>query len=415
MGGTLSFLREAEWLGAARARSIMLALAIVLPVLAIGWLALSRAGIDPAGHPIGTDYLSFWTAARFAASGDPQAAYDIAAHHAAQIAQAGLDPGYAAFFYPPAFLLALLPFGLFGYFPSLILWLAVTFAAYWRTVRAWTAGWGGTVPAMIAYPAVLANAGQGQNGFLTAALFGGGALLVERRPWLAGALLGALVIKPHLALVIPFALLFRGAWKSIAAAAISGATICLASLLLFGTDTWAGFFRGSALARETLESGLVDPAKMQSLFAGLRLWGAPLELAYGLQLLLFLGVVAALALVARSGAGNRAQGAIMAAGALVSTPFLLDYDLTLAAVPLAWLFIEARRTGFLPWEKLVLAAAFILPLVSRTLASSLGLPLAPFVLAALFLLVVRRARSEHRHAAVHVDGLPGDVAALAAR
>ena len=412
MGGTLSFLRDAEWLGAARARSIMLALAIVLPVLAISWLALSRGGIDPAGHPIGTDYLSFWTAARFAASGEPQAAYDLAAHHGAQIAQAGLDPGYAAFFYPPAFLLALLPFGLLGYFPSLILWLAVTFGAYWRTIRAWA---GGSLPAVIAYPAVLLNAGQGQNGFLTAALFGGGALLVERRPWLGGALLGALVIKPHLALVIPFALLFRGAWKSIAAAAISATTICLASLLLFGTETWAGFFRGSALARETLESGLVDPAKMQSLFAGLRMWGAPLGVAYGLQLLLFLGVVAALALVARSGAGNRAQGAAMAAGALVSTPFLLDYDLTLAAVPLAWLFIEARRTGFLPWEKLVLAAAFILPLVSRTLASSLGLPLAPLVLAALFLLVVRRARSEHRHAAVDVDGLPGDVAALAAR
>jgi hypothetical protein len=268
---------------------------------------------------------------------------------------------------------------------------------------------------VIAYPAVLLNAGQGQNGFLTAALFGGGAFLVERRPWLGGALLGALVIKPHLALVIPFALLFRGAWKSIAAAALSATAISLASLLLFGAETWAGFFRGSALARETLESGLVDPAKMQSLFAGLRLWGAPLGVAYGLQLLLFLGVLAALALVARSGADNRAQGAAMAAGALVSTPFLLDYDLTLAAIPLAWLFVEARRTGFLAWEKLVLAAAFILPLVSRTLASSLGLPLAPLVLAALFLLVVRRARSEHRHSAVDVDRLPGDVAALAAR
>lgn len=415
MGGKLSFLRQAEWLSAARARSVMLVLSVMLPALAVGWIGMSRAGIDPAGHPIGTDYLSFWTAARFATSGEPQAAYEIVVHHRAQIAQAGLDPGYAAFFYPPAFLLALMPFGLLGYFPSLILWLVVTFAGYWRTVRAWTGGWGGALIAAIAYPAVLLNAGQGQNGFLTAALFGGGALLVERRPWLGGALLGALIIKPHLALVIPFALLFRGTWKSIAAAAISASAICLASLLLFRTETWLAFLRGSALARETLESGLVDPAKMQSLFAGLRLWGAPLEVAYTLQLLLFLAVIAALALVARGRASNRAQGAAMAAGALVATPFLLDYDLTLAAVPLAWLFVEARRTGFLPWEKLVLAAAFVLPLLSRTLALTFGLPLAPLVLAALFLLVVRRARSEHRHPAVDVNGLPGDVAALAAR
>jgi hypothetical protein len=415
MGGTLSFFRTADWLSETRARAIMLILAVLLPALALLWIALSRDGLDPAGHPLGTDYLSFWTAARFAVEGEPAAAYDIVRHHAAQRAQAGIDPGYAAFFYPPAFLLALLPFGLFGYFTSLALWLGVTFTAYWRAVRGWAAGWGGSLPALIAYPAVLSNAGQGQNGFLTAALFGGGALLIGRRPWLGGALLGALVIKPHLALVIPLALLFRGAWRSFAAAAISAASICLASFLLLGVEAWTGFIDASTLARATLESGLVDPAKMQSFFAALRLGEAPLAAAYALQTLLFLSALAGLALVARSRADSRAQGAAMIAAALIATPFLLDYDLTLAAFPLAWLFVEARRTGFLPWEKLVMGAAFILPLVSRSLAMSAGIPMAPLVLAALFLLVVRRARSDHHHSAVDVDRLAGDVAGLAAR
>ena len=415
MGGTLSFFREAEWLSAARARAVMLMLALLLPGLALLWILLSRNGLDPAGNPIGTDYLSFWTAARFAVDGEPAAAYDIAAHHAAQRAQAGMDPGYAAFFYPPAFLLAVLPFGLFGYFTSLAFWLGMTFTFYWRAVRGWTAGWGGALPALVAYPAVLSNAGQGQNGFLTAALFGGGALLIDRRPWLGGALLGALVIKPHLAIVVPFALLFRGAWRSIAAATASAATICLASLLLFGAETWSGFIHASALARATLESGLVDPAKMQSFFAALRLREAPLPVAYTLQILLFLSALVGLALVARSRADSRAHGSAMIAAALIATPFLLDYDLTLAAFPLAWLFTEARRTGFLPWEKMGLGAAFILPLVSRSIAMSTGIPVAPLVLTALFLLVVRRARSDHHHAAVDVNRLPGDVAGLAAR
>nr|WP_295371928.1 glycosyltransferase family 87 protein [uncultured Sphingosinicella sp.] len=415
MALAISSLRDADWLGDTRTRAVMLTFAVTLPGLAVVWIAMSRGGIDPAGHPIGTDYLSFWTAARFAVSGEAAAAYDIAAHHAAQRTQAGTDPGYAAFFYPPTFLLALLPFGLFGYFTSLALWLGTTLAAYWHAFRGWACGWSAASLALIAYPAVLSNAGHGQNAFLTAALIGGGALLVERRPWLAGVLLGALIIKPHLALVIPFALLFRGEWRSIAAAAASAAALCLAALLVLGSESWIGFFEGTALARTTLENGLVDPAKMQSLFAAARLLGTPLPLAYGLQAALFALALLGLFLVARAGADARAQGATMTAAALVSTPFLLDYDLTLAAFPMVWMFIEARRTGFLPWEKIVLAAAFILPLISRSLAMSAGIPLAPLVLGALFLLVVRRARSDHRHAAVDVDGLPSDVGALAAR
>jgi hypothetical protein len=80
----------------------------------------------------------------------------------------------------------------------------------------------------------------------------------------------------------------------------------------------------------------------------------------------------------------------MIVGALLVSPFLLDYDLVILAAPLAWMLRQGLRTGFRDWEKLVLAAAFILPAVSRTLATQIHLPLAPFVLAALFALVLRR-------------------------
>ena len=43
-----------------------------------------------------------------------------------------------------------------------------------------------------AYPAVFVNLGHGHNGFLTAALMGGGLVLLDRRPWLAGILFGLL-------------------------------------------------------------------------------------------------------------------------------------------------------------------------------------------------------------------------------
>jgi hypothetical protein len=410
----LSPIRDARWLSDVRARAVRNVLLLLLPSLAILWMLLGRDGIDPVGKPIGTDYLSFWTAARFAVAGEPSAAYDIAAHHSAQRSAAGPDTAYSAFFYPPTFLLALLPFGFLPYLASLAAWLGVTFFAYARVVRAWAADWQSALLALVAFPAILINAGHGQNGFLTAALLGGGSLLVARRPWLAGALLGALIIKPHLALVVPFALLFRGAWKSIAGAALSACLLSALSLLLFGRRSWQGFLDGAPLAQATLERGLVDPAKMQSVFAAVRMFGGSIELAYGLQAATAAATIAGLLHLARIKADARAQGAAMVAGAMLATPFLLDYDLTIAAIPLVWLMIEARRTSFLPWEKAGLAAAFLLPLVSRSLAQATGVPLAPLVVGALFLLVLRRARSNHRHPAVDVQGLPGDVGRLAA-
>lgn len=80
----------------------------------------------------------------------------------------------------------------------------------------------------------------------------------------------------------------------------------------------------------------------------------------------------------------------MIVAAALASPFLLDYDLIILAIPLAWLLRAGARTGFLDGEKTTMAAAFALPLVSRMLATDARLPLAPFVMAAIFLVVLRR-------------------------
>src|SRR4051812_20046488 len=368
-----SFLRDAAWLSDDRARAVRNALLVLLPATIVVWLILSHGPIDPTGKALGTDYLSFWSAARLALAGHPAAPYDVAAHYAAQrAAVGGADVGYAAFFYPPAFLLVLLPFGLLPYLASLAAWLATTLYAYWRAVRLWLRDEAGARLSFLAYPALILNAGHGQNGFLTAALLGGGTFLLEARPWLAGALLGALVIKPHLALLVPLALLLRGLWRPFLSAAVSATLLVGLSAALLGLDAWRGFLAAAPLARATLEQGLVDPAKMQSLFAAVRLHGGGLGLAYALQGIVTLAAAAGLVLAARARAVGAAQGALLVAASLLATPFLLDYDLTLAAFPLAWLFVEARRTGFRPYETIVLGAVFILPLVSRLIATYAG-------------------------------------------
>jgi hypothetical protein len=133
---------------------------------------------------------------------------------------------------------------------------------------------------------------------------------------------------------------------------------------------------------------------MQSLFAALMLWHAPLWLAYGAQILLALGViVSACFIIRRHRPDHFALSALTVSATLLMTPFMLDYDLLLSAIPLGWLIMSGLKDGFRPWEKIVALAMFILPLFARSLALNLHLPLAPLVLLAFYGIVARRIMS----------------------
>jgi hypothetical protein len=370
-------------------------MAAVSIVAAVGWIALSRNGLDPSGKPLGTDFLSFWAASKIALTGDAENVYVVGLHYAAQQAAfPGSEISYAAYFYPPVYLLVCLPLALLPYFASLVVWLTATGYLYWRVVRQFFRDAHGASMALLAFPAVLVNIGHGQNGFLTAALFGGAVLACEKRPILAGVLFGSLAFKPHLAILVPIALAARGAWKTFVAAALTAVGLVVLSVAVFGIESWKGFLAASPLAKATLEHELVGSAKMQSVFAAVRLLHGSLFAAYAIQAAVAVMACALLLLLARRSARPLTQGVALVSAALLATPFLLDYDLTLLAIPLAWLFSEGRRTGFLAWEKILLLAAFVLPLVSRLVADRLGLPLGPPVLAGIFLLILRRGLRE---------------------
>jgi alpha-1,2-mannosyltransferase len=399
----LGALSRADWLSAQRARAWGWLLLGVTAAIGVGWIATAHGGLDLAGKPLGTDFTSFWTASKLALAGTPASAYDVAAHHAEQVAIFGRDTGYAAFFYPPIFLLVCLPLAALPYLASLAAWLTATGALYWRMARAWLGEAFGAMP-IFAFPAVMSNIGHGQNGFLSAALFGAGALWLQRRPILAGVCLGALAYKPHLGIMIPIALLVAGRWKTFAAAGVTVIALAAASYGLFGLQSWRGFLADSSLARATLEQGLVGDAKMQSVFAAVRLWDGGLGLAYGLQATVAAAAAAGLVWLRRRAPNGGAEGPAMIVAALIASPFLLDYDLIILAAPLAWMLREGARNGFLSWEKTILLAAFVLPAVSRTLATDIRLPLAPLVMAALFIAILRRGAQAETPEGVTPDG-----------
>ncbi|MEE8444458.1 MAG: DUF2029 domain-containing protein, partial [Alphaproteobacteria bacterium] len=156
-------------------------------------------------------------------------------------------------------------------------------------------------------------------------------------------------------------------------------------------ESWAAFFSYAGFTREyVLESGATGWHKFQTLFAALRNWGAPVWLAYGGQAALALGVAGLVTGIWRGEARFELKAASLVAGTLLATPYFLDYDLMMLALPIAWLARDGLRTGFQPWEKSILAASFVLPLISRPIAEFTTVPLGVIVPLALFWAIVVR-------------------------
>jgi alpha-1,2-mannosyltransferase len=390
----IAWLRDAAWLSRRRAIAYSKIAVFAFAIIASAWIYAGDRLIDPRGKPVGADFVSFWAASALALGGTPASVYDPAQHRVAEQGAVGRsDIPYYAWFYPPVFLLLVLPLALVPYGWSLAIWLSLTGAAYAAIVRRLLPAPGVLWPAF-GFPAALFNVMHGQNAFLTVTLFGGGILLLDRRPILAGALLGTMAYKPQLGCLIPLALLASGRWTAIAAAFGSAALLVAASFALFGTQTFVAFLAATDLARRALEDGLVDWDKMESLFAGVRLLGGSLIIAYAAQALLALAAAAAVIVAWRGRASTAAKGAVLAIASLLFSPFLLEYDLVLLAIPIAWLTWDGARNGFLPWEKASLALAWLVPLVSRPIASLANLGIAPLVCGLLLVTALRRALRE---------------------
>jgi alpha-1,2-mannosyltransferase len=383
-------LRDAVWLDSARANGyarILLAISFTaLAALAV----MSPNGVDPRGEPLGTDFSNVWTAAKLALSGHPASVYDTAAQQALQRETFGDKSGFYPFFYPPIYLLICWPLALMPYLVALAVWLSATGAAYVAVVRKIGAPSIGLV-AILAFPAVFVTIGHGQNAFFTTALLGGGAMLLDRRPILAGVLLGCLAYKPHLAMVAPVALIAMGRWRTLASAAATAILLCLLSLAVFGVDTWKAFFASAPLIRAVLDQQLLSVEKLQSAYGAVRLVGGGSAVAYAVQGGVTVCTLGALFVLLRKPMSSGARGALIATAACLTSPYVLDYDLALLAIPLAWMAAEAIRSDWLPWEKAILALAFTLPAFSRALAGAVYIPAAPCVIALLFCCVARRA------------------------
>ena len=348
-------LRDLGWLDAERARVYAIALTIVWVGILVRIIWSLPGGHNADGLPFGTDYSSFWAASRLVLTGLPADVYVVSMHHLAELPV--LLKGYEAFYYPPPFLVLCIPLAMLPFFPSLVVFLCMTGAALVGTVRgilrtAWA------VPAILAYPPVLMNIVSGQNAFLTAAILGSGLTILDRRPRLSGAILGLMVIKPHLALGVPIALIISRRWNTLACAGAAALGLVALSCIICGWDTWSTFFANAHNARDTLEQGTVGFTKLQSAFAVARWLGVSVTPAYMVQ-----SVAAALSIfiliwAQRQGVSAAVERSLIVLASLLMTPFLLFYDMCILVLPLTWMLRYWIDHGFQPWSKLVLLLVF---------------------------------------------------------
>jgi len=403
----LAGLRDADWLTGPMIRRLgMVAAASLLLLFAAEWWVHLHPAFGSGivgGLPLGEDFVNYWSGARLAADGQVGTVYNLRAFLDFERTHAAPFDQFRWYAYPPVALVIFQPLALLDYTPAYVAWLiGGTALCAWVLTPA--IGWRMALLTVLATPAVFFNAVAGQNGEITAALMAGGVVLLDRRPWLAGLMFGALCYKPQFGVLIPVALLAAWRWRTFLAAGATVVAMTGASLLLYGRGTWAAYLRNAPMNRYILENGRLPDLglaheaylpfwhRMPTMFAAARLAGAGLPLAYALQIVAAIAAVAAVAIAWRRKAPTPVLGAVLVLATLLATPYSWDYDFVALTFAVVWLWRDAStRTGFLPWEKLLLAASLVATLLFGPVSKATHLQIAPLVLWLALAFAVRRS------------------------
>lgn len=276
--------------------------------------------------------------------------------------------------YPPPFLFVAMGIAVLPYIPGLIAWQAATLGPFTWTVTRVT-GWRDAWMFVLGAPITLICVTHGHNGFLTGLLLGGGLMLLEKRAFVAGLLLGGLVYKPQFALVIPPLLLITWNWRAILGAALSSLGLIGLTIAAWGWPVWQAFLDSLSLTRHVvIEQGNTGWHKIVSAFSMVRCWGGSIGFAYAVQGAVTIGAVATTLWLART-ARPALRNAGVCAAVLLSTPYVLDYDFVLLGLGVAWLWRDGDEHGFGRHEPLLLGLVWIAPLVARQVAELTLFPL----------------------------------------
>lgn len=329
------------------------------------------------------DFAAFYAAAITAGSDSPQSVYNNALMHSLESKLKGVDQTKLPWRYPPVFLVMIAFLAKFNYLIAWFIWLFGTLAGAVLVIQAW----GGFKTAwlfFLSFTGTYLNLLYGQNGFLSLMFLGGGLLLLPQRPFAAGLVLGCLAYKPHLAWLIPLALIGGRHWSALTGCLVSGLILCASSLAAYGWPIWSDFLAVAPRAMADIRSGAAPFSQMPTVLAAARLIGLGDWLALAAQSLAALTAGAAVLWSWRKSIDHGIKSGLLVAAVLLAAPHTFGYDLTLLALPLIIMADRLNKgRGSLPTAAL-LALGWAAPLIGLVAAVKLNLPFTALVLVALF-------------------------------
>lgn len=362
------------------------ALLIAAAIIGLLLMRLSAAhGLVLAnGQPVFGDFIGFWSAGRAALDGHADQVHDravIFSYH--QLAAPGVQ--YVAWWNaPPTFLLVVMALALLPFPTAAIVFLIGGGALYFVAARKLLPD-ARTLIFAATLPAAVFHLGTVQTGLLIAGVSGLALYWLDRRPLAAGALVSALAIKPHLALLWPLMLALSGRWRAFGAAATGTIAFVGLAALVFGPDSFLRFFDNLSASQRVVSEQLSTTPAYASLYGNLIDAGLLPTLATAAQATSALAaLVLSLWLFRR--APREIAGAALCAATLLISPYLFFYDFTLLAVGAA--LLGAPRDRF---EIIAFVAAWSAGL-SLTIGYFAPIPLCPLAAWLILLAAARRAR-----------------------
>jgi Glycosyltransferase family 87 len=373
-------LRQSAWFNFERVNGYAKCIAFVF-LLSLAWFFYDAIYLR------GSDFQAFWSAARLLVQGGPDAAYDLEQQRALQVGMP--TDGFMAFVHPPPFLLFIAPLGLLSYSAAFLAWNIVTFVAW--VVAAYLIERRALWP-IIAFPAALLALAHAQIGLLIGALICASVAAGTRRPWLAGFFIGALVIKPQIAVLLPLAIILAREPKIFISAACSSVLFLLLGLVVFGAGSYSAFWQNIGVTSGLIAAGEdVFLQRMATVYSAVRLLLSEPS-AIIAQACSALFAIAALIYVGRKSQDFFTLMSAALTATCLTLPYLFSYDLPFLIVPCIWLGVQGSRHGWLDWEKLSLAVVYWGVLFGRAAAIPLGFNPTPIMAALLLILIVRRVR-----------------------
>lgn len=289
-----------------------------------------------------TDFRVFWSAARLASQGDFLGTFDMerlgAVHNV-------VPDEWMPWLYPPGFLLLIAPLGTLSFASAFLVATIVSLVLIALAVRPFVGGspvvWIGFALA----PAYMPTLALGQNNLIwLAGLLAALCALRDGRYILAGIFLGCLTLKPQLGVMIPFALLAAGLWRTILAATVTAIILVAIPTAITGFEYWPLFVERMREQGEYMLGSIQTLDLMVGMLYLLVHMGVDLDVALWVQTGLSVISAASVFLVWRSDRpGFDVKAAVLLIAIFLSAPYLWYYEA--AIMPMIGLFLV--RSGIL--------------------------------------------------------------------